>query len=126
MKQLLVISLGGALGAVLRYLCINLTVSITSHSFPYATLIVNVIGSALIGIAYVILIERMMLGEEWRLAIIVGLLGSFTTFSTFSLECFVLLGKGEVGAALAYIGVSVFLCLLATSCAVLIARTINL
>ena len=79
--------------------------------FPWGTLLVNVLGSCAIGVLYVLISERMVLTEQWRALLVVGYLGAFTTFSTFSLDALLLLQEGRVLPALAYVGTSVLLCL---------------
>jgi len=114
MNQLFIIAAGGALGAVLRFLVSNSVYSITGRDFPYGTLTVNVLGSLLIGIIYVILVERLAFAVEWRMFLIIGVLGAFTTFSTFSMETLQLIESGEHLKALLNMLISVSLCVLAT------------
>ena len=92
------------------------------RNFPYGTLTVNVLGSLLIGFLYITLLERLSFGPEWRAFIIVGVLGSFTTFSTFSLETFNLIESGEIAKALLNVALSVSVCLMAAWMGILIAR----
>ena len=95
--------------------------SFAGQGFPYGTLAVNVSGSLLIGFLY-ILIERMGLGIEWRAALLIGLIGAYTTFSSFSLETLNLFEQGEQLKAAMNIGLSVVLCLFATWLGMLAAR----
>lgn len=95
MTQLLYIAAGGATGAILRYWMSLGIHAWMGRGFPYGTLAVNLLGSFLMGLAYVFMIERMDVSPEWRGAIIIGLLGAFTTFSTFSIETLNLLEAGE-------------------------------
>jgi len=111
-NQLAFIAAGGALGAVLRFLVSNGVHSFMSRDFPYGTLTVNVIGSFLMGLTYVMLIERLNLSPEWRAFIIVGLLGAFTTFSTFSIETLLLIESSELSKALINVILSVVLCIM--------------
>ena len=90
MTQLLAVAAGGALGALLRYGMSLGVHGLLGRGFPYGTLTVNVTGSLAMGVLYVLLLERSALGPEWRLALLVGLLGSFTTFSSFAIETLVL------------------------------------
>ena len=108
------IALGGALGSVLRYLLGNAVQSYLDRPFPFGTLLVNVLGSLIIGLLYVALVERLMAGTSARAFWIVGVLGGFTTFSAFSLETFALLSQAAYGRALAYITLSVLVCIAAT------------
>lgn len=124
MKALLFIAAGGAFGAVLRYGASVSVYSLFGRGFPYGTLFVNVSGSLLMGVLSVIMVERFDVGPEWRAAILVGVLGSFTTFSTFSIETLNLLEQGDMLRALANIVLSVLVCLLAVWFGVLIGRQI--
>lgn len=96
MLQTLLIAVGGAAGALLRYWTSNLTHLILGRDFPWGTLTVNVTGSLMMGLLYVFLLERMNVGPEVRAALIIGLLGAFTTFSAFSIETLNLFEAGEV------------------------------
>ncbi|UCB54064.1 MAG: fluoride efflux transporter CrcB [Thiotrichales bacterium] len=122
MKALIFIAVGGAVGAVLRYLTSVTVYAFMGRGFPYGTLFVNVSGSMLMGLLSVMMLERLDLGPEWRAAVLVGVLGSFTTFSTFSIETLNLLEQGEVVRATANIVLSVLLCLVAVWSGVLIGR----
>ncbi len=100
MSNLLLVGLGGAAGAVLRY-TVGLMVGV--HLFPYGTLIINIAGSMLIGAFW-----AGCSGHEWfeqwgRLLLVTGVLGGFTTFSAFSLEVVHLLNAGRMLAASAYV-----------------------
>ena len=86
LKVLIPIALGGALGAIMRYLASLGIHGIAGTGFPYGTLLVNVLGSFLIGVLYVVIIESPAGFTHYRAPLIVGLLGAFTTFSAFSLE----------------------------------------
>ena len=109
----LAVAFGGALGALSRYWMYNTWIKLAENQFPYVTLIVNVVGSLLIGIAFVLLVERNLVGLEWRNVISVGFLGAFTTFSTFSMDALGLLEQGQISLAAIYIVVSVVICILA-------------
>ena len=114
MLNILNIALGGAIGAVMRYLVSTGVHSILGRGFPYGTLTVNVVGSFLMGFLFVYFMERSSLGPEWRALVLIGFLGAFTTFSTFSLETLNLIQSGAMVRALANIMVSVITCILAT------------
>ena len=93
MKQILAIAIGGAAGAVLRYWTSTGIYALVGRTFPYGTLVVNVAGSLLMGFLYVLLVERLALSVEWRAALLIGVLGAFTTFSTDKKRVDQLLGE---------------------------------
>ncbi len=122
MKQTLAIAIGGSLGALLRYGVANGVHAVLGRGFPYGTLIVNVSGCLAMGLLYVLLVERLALGPEWRAALLIGVLGAFTTFSSFSMETFALFEAGERVKALMNVLLSVSLCLAAVWLGVLVGR----
>ena len=124
MKALIFIAMGGAFGAVLRYGASLGVYSLLGRGFPYGTMFVNVSGSLLMGLLSVIMLERFNIDPEWRAAVLVGVLGSFTTFSTFSIETLNLLEQGDVIRATANIVLSVLVCLAAVWFGVLLGRQI--
>ena len=124
MKQLLFIALGGAFGAVCRYGLVNFINQLHHGKFPYGTMAVNVIGSFVIGIMYVFIAERLSLHPDWRSILIVGFLGAFTTFSTFSLETITLIEHGQLLTAGTYIVSSVLVCLVMTWLAITLTRLV--
>lgn len=109
----LIIALGGALGAMSRaYLGAQIT-KLLGTSFPFATLAVNFIGSFIMGICAVVILDYLKMTGYWRELIMVGFLGALTTFSTFSLEGLSMLQAGQVSAALVYFLTSVVGCVFA-------------
>jgi fluoride exporter len=122
--HLLAIAAGGAIGSLLRYGSTVGVHQLFGKGFPYGTLTVNVIGSLLVGILYVILVERLQTGLEWRALLITGLLGGFTTFSAFSLETLMLVEQGEMMKAALNIVLSVGLCLGVVWVGILIGRSV--
>ena len=120
--QLIAIAAGGAVGALFRYWLSSGVHSVAGRSFPYGTLTVNVIGSLLIGLLYVLFNERFDLPAPWRALLMVGVLGAFTTFSTFSMETLELLEQGEVAKALLNIFLNVALCVFAAWIGVTLTR----
>jgi CrcB protein len=122
MSQLAAIAAGGALGALLRFWVASGVAAWLGRGFPYGTLLVNVSGSLAIGALYVLLLERADVGAVWRLFLMTGLLGAFTTFSTFSLETLVLIEAGEHLKAVLNVLLSVFLCLAAAYAGILLGR----
>ncbi len=122
MQHLLAIAAGGAIGALMRFWVSNAVHQLLGRGFPYGTLSVNLIGSLLMGFLAYFMLERLALSVEWRAAILIGFLGSFTTFSTFSMETLNLLLDGAYAKAFANMLVSVSLCLLATWIGLWLAR----
>lgn len=122
MNQTLAIAAGGAVGALLRFWMSNGIYALLGRGFPYGTLAVNVLGSLLMGFLYIVMIERLSLGAEWRGFALVGLLGAFTTFSAFSIETLTLLEQANYGKAMANILFSVVACIAAAFVGVLMAR----
>lgn len=110
MKYLIFIALGGATGAVSRYLLANWIHQLWEGHLPLGTLLVNALGSLAIGIVYVVIMERELLHPDWRSVVMIGFLGAFTTFSTFSLETIHLIEAGHLLQAAAYSIISVVLC----------------
>jgi len=122
MKYLLFIALGGATGAVSRYLLANWVHSLWEGKLPMGTLLVNMLGSFAIGVVYVLLVERQLIHPDWRGVLMVGFLGAFTTFSTFSLETISLLEAGHVVHALTYMLGSAVLCVVMAGLAIQLTR----
>ena len=110
--NIVLVGLGGAVGAMLRYLCVTAGARLLGASLPYGVFFANIAGSFLMGVAAAVLLERM---QAPRLALFVmpGVLGGFTTFSAYSLDAVRLMESGRIGAALTYIGGSVVLALIA-------------
>ncbi len=117
----LAVGVGGALGAVSRYWVMSV---LSAHRFPWGTLLVNVLGSLLIGLFYVAITERLLLSDQWRAIIVVGFLGAFTTFSTYSLDALLLLQNGQWFKAATYLVSSVLLCLLSAWSGMLMMRAL--
>ncbi len=122
MDQIASIALGGALGAVLRYMASNGVYGLLGRAFPYGTLLVNVLGSLLIGVLAVYFSQREWLTTPLARGLIIGVLGAFTTFSTFSLDTFYLLEQGAWLKVVLNIVLNVGLCLGAVWVGVLTAR----
>ena len=111
MNQWLAIAAGGA---VARYGLSTAVYAWLGRGFPWGTLVVNVLGSGIMGGLFVLFLERMSVSPEWRAVVLVGFLGAFTTFSAFSMETFQLLENGEILKAVLNTVVSVLACLAAT------------
>jgi len=120
--HLLAVALGSALGGCLRYLATLGVNALLQRAFPWGTLAVNVAGCLLIGMLHVFIVERGGQSETLRLFTMVGVLGGFTTFSSFSLETLLLVQQGALGRAAGYVAASVVVCLAASVAGMALAR----
>lgn len=109
------IALGGAVGACGRFMLSELAVTLFGKGFPYGTLGVNVLGSFLMGILFVLIEQGAIAGSPWRQLIGLGMLGALTTFSTFSMDNFLLLQSGEWLKLALNMVLNVVLCLVAVA-----------
>jgi CrcB protein len=125
MNHLLLASLGGAIGAGLRYMVGNVAIRLFGISFPWATLFVNIAGSLLMGILIGVLARRTGTPEEVRIFLATGLLGGFTTFSAFSLDAISLWQRGESVSAAGYVLASVIFSLLGLFAGLMIVRSVT-
>lgn len=115
MKLLLIIGLGGGAGSILRYLMqVAVNKIIPALAFPLGTFIVNITGCFLIGLFYGMAARHSWFSDEWRLLLITGLCGGYTTFSSFSYESMSLVSEGHFLYFGLYIALSVLLGLFAT------------
>ena len=116
------IAVGGSLGAVSRYWMSTSTYQWLGLGFPYGTLAVNLLGSIAMGFLAELLGDRIEVSEEIRLGLLAGFLGSFTTFSTFSIDVLQLGIDQSVFKAILYIMLSVLLCILGAWAGLLAAK----
>jgi len=123
-RQLTAVAIGGAAGAVMRWLMASGIQKMAGGAFPWGTFAVNALGSFLLGFLFVWLIERSTASDLVRLAITVGFMGAFTTFSTYSLESIRLLQEGAFSLAFGNIAGQVVVCLLLTWLGIQLARVI--
>ncbi len=105
--KILSIGIGGAFGAIARYLINISPLSNIFAKFPFPTFFINILGSFLIGFFLILLTDKITVGENLRLAIIIGFLGAFTTFSTFEIELFGLVKDRSFVSAFVYLFLSV-------------------
>lgn len=103
------VAIGGAVGSVGRYLVGVWSGSLFGPDFPWGTLIINIVGSLLIGVFVELFALRWDLSQFWRVFLTIGICGGFTTFSTFSLDAYLLIDRGQLAAAAAYMIASVVL-----------------
>lgn len=102
-KNFILVGIGGGLGAMLRYFVYMM---MKSNDFPYGTLLINILGSFVIGIVMAISIKELSFPSDIKLFIATGICGGFTTFSSFSLENILLMQEGRLNTAFFYIAVS--------------------
>jgi fluoride exporter len=101
------IAIGGALGCWARYKQTNLVQGVFGRDFPLATLSINVIGSFLMGFLFIVTLERLTILPSVRVGVLTGVLGGYTTFSTFEMETLLLAESGEFFKAALYVVLSV-------------------
>ena len=124
MYYYMAIAFGGALGAVSRYWLSTSMEKINGTGFPLGTFTVNILGSFLIGVFFIIFAEKLHLVDQWRPIIIIGFLGAMTTFSPFSLDALLLFQQGNYNTALLYVLSSVAMCLFAAFCGMQLTRVL--
>jgi fluoride exporter len=123
MNQIIAVALGGSFGAVFRFLVSSGIYQWLGRGFPYGTLVVNIIGSFLLGLlTEALIVQKVTFAHDYRAAILVGFIGAFTTFSTFSLETLYLIEQGNLTKAAGNIFVSVTACILAVWLGLLCSR----
>ena len=101
------IAIGGTLGCWARYAQTNLVQAALGRDFPFATMSINVIGSFLMGFLFIVTLERLMIPPSVRVGVLTGVLGGYTTFSTFEMETLLLAENGEFFKAALYVVLSV-------------------
>jgi len=124
MVNYLIIGVGGFIGAIMRYILGVWIGQKWGKSFPLGTFVINVSGSFLIGLIMTLLTEKLMVNPQWRLLLVVGFLGAYTTFSTFEYETGNLLKDGEWMFAAMNVVLSVFLGFAALKIGEVIAKSI--
>jgi fluoride exporter len=123
MNQIIAVALGGSFGAVLRFFVSSGIYQWLGRGFPYGTLVVNIIGSFLLGLlTEALIVQKVTFAHDYRAAILVGFIGAFTTFSTFSLETLYLIEQGSLTKAVGNIFFSVTACILAVWLGLLCSR----
>jgi CrcB protein len=122
MNVILLVAVGGAVGSVARYLMASSIQTATGWAFPLGTVLVNILGCFLIGILYVLLVARPDPRHDLRALLMVGVMGGFTTFSSFSLETVTMAMNGNFGGATLNVVISIAACLAGTILGVTLAR----
>ena len=123
----LFIALGSALGGMARYACSSLLAHAVGETFPWGTLVVNVVGCFVIGLFTALTGPdgRMLVSPDARVFVTVGICGGYTTFSSFSLQTLALIRSGELGAAGLNVGLSLGLCMLTVWAGFVAGQLIN-
>ncbi|OGC23107.1 hypothetical protein A2291_05345 [candidate division WOR-1 bacterium RIFOXYB2_FULL_42_35] len=124
MKTIIAIAFGGALGALSRYAVSWFTFKHIKTFFPVGTLTVNLIGSFLIGLLWGLFAE-IKIPSSVRIFLLIGFLGSFTTFSAFTLDNYAMFKEGKVLAAFTNIFITNFLCLALTFAGIMLAKSLT-
>ena len=124
MKDVLAISIAAILGANLRYAIALLAVRQFGARFPYGTLVINIVGSFIVGFFIIWTTERVVLDPRWRLLVVIGFCASFTTFSTYAFETMSYFDRGQWGLMFANILTNNVLCLGGSLAGMAIARAV--
>ena len=124
MLDFLAISFGAILGANARYWLNRFAIREWGTAFPYGTLIINVLGSLVVGFFMIWTTERVLINPRWRLLVVVGFCGAFTTFSSYAFESMSLLERGQGSFMLANVIGSNLLCLAAAIGGMALARAL--
>lgn len=125
-KEYLAVAFGGAFGSMMRFGVSRWIQSITHHTdYPWGIFVVNVSGCFVMGILYGFLIHRLALGPLWRAGILIGILGGYTTFSSFSMDTIVLLQSGAYSSAALNAILSLICCLVATTLGLILISSIT-
>jgi len=125
MKMILYIALGGAIGSVARHMVGKGVMALLGSGFPYWTLLINIVGSFAMGIIVELLGTHISVSQEARAFMTVGILGGFTTFSSFSLDAVTLWERGEMASAILYVALSVFVSLAALFAGLFLVRSFS-
>lgn len=124
MVNIALVATGGAIGSVFRYLVGVWSVRLAGPSFPWGTLAVNVVGSFLIGLLVELVARRLNASTEMRLFLVTGVLGGFTTFSSFSLDAVSLFERGALGLSAVYIMASLLVSIAAVFAGLALGRSL--
>ena len=124
MKDFLAISVAAIIGANLRYLLSRLAAKELGPIFPYGTLFINIIGSFIVGFFMIWTAERVLMNPRWRLLLVVGFCGSFTTFSSYAFETMAYFEAGQWGLMLTNVLLNNLLCLGGALAGIALARAI--
>jgi len=121
-RDFAVVSVGAILGANARYILSRFAAKMLGPVFPYGTLFINITGSLIVGFFMVWASERVLLDPRWRLLVVIGFCGAFTTFSSYAFETMAYLEQGQWALVLANIFANNVLCLLGALAGMALAR----
>jgi fluoride exporter len=121
-SRFLLVCLGGALGSGARYLVATWALATFGPGFPRGTLLVNVAGSFLLGLVMIVSLQADAIAPDVRVFLSAGVLGGFTTYSSFNYEALALIGEGRHGTAAAYLGMTIAGCLVAGGAGMILGR----
>ena len=124
MRDVLVISLGAILGANARYFLSRYAVKLLGPTFPYGTLVINSVGSLIVGFFMIWTSERVLADPRWRLLVVIGFCGSFTTFSSYAFETMVYFEQGQRWLMVGNVLTNNLLCLAAVLAGMALARVL--
>ncbi len=124
MNILFYIAAGGAIGSVARYMSTAVVGAVLGTEFPWGILLVNVSGSMILGLLIELMVPHWTLNMEWRAFLTIGIMGGFTTFSSFSLDTVALMQRGDFALAALYVVGSVVLSVGALFGAMMLVRTV--
>lgn len=124
MLDFTVIALGAVVGAYSRYVFSRFAAKILGPGFPYGTLIINIIGSAIVGFFMIWATERALLDPRWRLLIVIGFCGSLTTFSSYAFETMAYLEQGQYALMIGNFLSNNLLCLAGALAGMALARVL--
>ncbi len=124
MRDFVVISIGAIFGANARYVISRFAAKMLGPVFPYGTLFINVTGSIIVGFFMIWATQRALLGPRWRLFVVIGFCGAYTTFSSYAFESMAYFEQGRYGLMLTNIFANNILCLLGALAGMVLARTL--
>ena len=123
-KEFIAVAIGGAIGSISRFGLSRWIQTVLRHKdYPWGIFVCNVLGCLLVGILAGILIHRFEMGPVWRAALLIGVLGGFTTFSSFSIDTITMMQAGQYGAAFSNIILTLVFCLIATAGGLMLTRS---
>jgi len=123
-KDFLAISIAAVIGANLRYIISRLAINELGPVFPYGTLVINVVGSFIVGWFVIWTTERVLIDPRWRSLVVIGFCGSFTTFSSYAFETMAFFERGQWGLMLANVLSNNILCLAGALAGMALARAV--